>query len=162
MKKTAIKLLTLCLAACLLLTACGGAKTTVFSYEGLTVEVPRNYKQITGAEVDAYTFALANSKASMMGIREEKAIFEAYGLDPTLEEYANMVQAANQKEMDMSTYNGQIMMNFTSTVNGETYEYLASVYESEDAYWVIQCGCRSKDYEKYRGDFFSQLLSVKP
>ncbi len=162
MKLKLSRLLILSIIACLLLTACSGGKTTIFTCEGLTVEVPKNYRQITGEEAQAYTFALANSKTSMMGLREEKALFEAYGLNLTLDEYAMLVQTANEKEMNISTYNDQIMMNFTSMVDGETYEYLASVYESEDAFWLIQCGCLSSNYEKYRGDFFSQLLSVKP
>lgn len=162
MKNKLSKLLILCLVICLMLTACGGNKTTIFSCEGLTVEIPKNYSPVSSEEAQAYTFALANKKTTIMGLREEKALFEAYGMDLTLEEYAQLIQSANEKSMSVSTYNDQIMMNFKSTVNGETFEYLASVYESEDAFWLIQCACLQEYYEEYRGDFFSQLLSVNP
>ena len=160
--KTITKILAICLIACLMLTACGGTKTKLYSCEGLTIEVPANYKEVTGEAAQQYTFALSNNKTTVMGLREEKAILEALGMDLTLEEYASVIQSSNNKQMSVSTYNNQIIMEFDSYVDGKPYTYLASVYESEDAFWLIQFASLKSDHEKYRGDFFSQLLSVKP
>ena len=163
MKRRITKLLSLCLMACLMLTACGGTtKTTEFSCDGLTMTVPADYRQMTGEEVQAYTFALTNNKTILMGLREEKAIFRSFGMELTLDDYMQIIREANQQEMTVDTYNGQYMIKFESVVEGNRFKYLASVYESEDAFWLIQFGCPESDFEDFRGDFFEQLLSVKP
>ena len=163
MKNRITRLLSLCLIACLMLTACGRTKTKTYTCEGLTIKVPANYKEKTGEEAEAYTFALSNNKTTVMGLREEKAILESMGYNLTLEDYAELIQSANaNRPMSVSTYNDQYMILLDNEIKGIPYKYLASVYESEDAFWLIQFACRESDYEKYRGDFFEHLLSVNP
>ena len=164
MKGKFLTLFILCVIACLALTACAEENGTfTYTCEDLTLEIPSSCTEISTEAAQNFAFAFSDSKISIMGMREEKGTLPNGG-DMTLEEYAGLIKIPEGSELTITTENDQILMEYDNKVKGlirkRTFKYMASVYETEDAFWLIQCAALEKDYEGCRVDFLSLLASV--
>lgn len=160
MKRNLLKIICLVLASAILLCGCGGATEQTITSNGMSMTISGSMKDIT--KDSGYTFAYASSNEAVIGLYEAKAEFEAYGLDPTLEEYCDLVIQGNGMETE-ATKNGDLLtFTFDSVVDGEDYSYLAAVYEGAEGFWLIQCGSKSADFDKHYNSFLTYLNSVQP
>lgn len=164
--KKSVRIIALLLAM-VLMTGCtlfpAKDSTKSITSNGLTMNIPSDYKDISSEPVTAgYTFAYGNSKSLVMGLREEKALFESYGYYLSLEEYAELVIEGNGILASVNKENGIITFSFTSIVDGEYYEYLAGVFEDNDYFWLIQFGCKKGDFSSMESEFMECLVSVRP
>ena len=164
MKRKVSTLIILCVIACLALTACAEESGTfTYTCEDLTLEIPSSCTEISTEAAQNFAFAFSDSKISIMGMREEKSSLPE-GADMTPEEYAEQIKIPEDSELTVTNDNGLILMEFDNKVKGlirkKTFKYMASVYETEDAFWLIQCACLEKEYETSRDVFLSLLTSV--
>ena len=160
MKRNLLRIISMILLTSILLCGCGGEKNQTITSNGLTMTIPASMKDIT--EDSGYTFAYASNKQPVIGLYEEKSIFLSYGLDLTLEEYCDLVIQGNSLDAAPTEVNGLLTFRFDSVVNGETYSYLAAVFENTDAFWLIQCSSKSADFDGYYENFLNYLGSVQP
>ena len=94
MKKNIIRISAMLLVMVMMLCACG-SKDQSFSNNGLYMELPGSYRALSENEMVGFTFGMGDKKSVVLGLKEEKSMFESYGLDLTLEEYADLVIEAN-------------------------------------------------------------------
>ena len=143
-----------------MLCGCGKVTLKEFSFEEVTITLPSNLKDIS-TEVSGFTFAVANTKVFVFGLREEFSLFESLGT-LTLEEYTDLVLSANGMEDKTATQrDGYYTFSFESEVEGDTFAYLAGTFQAEDAFWLIQCSCKADDFAKNESAFIQYLDSVK-
>ncbi len=143
-----------------LLTGCK-ASPEKFSAEGMTITLTDAFKQEAMEGTAAY---FESSKALVVAIKESFSQFEDLGMstDITLEEYINLV-VENNKEMQVEHLEIDKLAAFTyeNSTNKKDFTFFAAVYESDDAFWLIQFACETKDYADMQEDFVKWAKSVE-
>ena len=142
-----------------LLAGCSGTKE--FTYQELTMDVPFGMIDVSGDEnVAAYSFALDSRKTAVFGLREEKALFADAGIT-SLDQYAELLLSVNELDtlvVDRSNYPYKYL-RYEKQLDDGIYKYLTAVFESEDAYWMIQYAARITDYDETA--YFKYLDTVR-
>ena len=152
------KLFALLLVLSLCLTGCGSkVETAAHSYEDLTIHLPTNYIELTGEDfAEGLDFIFGCDPIAVNGLREEKATFQAYGLEVDLERYGKLLIAANNVSSQLIQTDG--IWNFSYASGDMTY--VVTLWETEDAYWTVQGYCPTESYHKVKKDIWNILSSV--
>ena len=152
------KLILLLLVLSLFLTGCGAKETTApHAYEDLTIHIPTDYIDLSDEEfAQGLAFVFGLDPIALNGMREEKATFEAYGLELDLERYGDFLMMSNQVDADLSKKDGVLYFTYTS----EEFTYVVSLWETEEAFWTVQAYCPTADYSKVKSDIWNILKSV--
>lgn len=118
--------------------------------------------EFTEKDLVSTTVYFESMDAIVTGLKEEFSTLEAAGLtkDSTVEDYAKAVTTNNQKDSEIKTEDGLTYFTYTSDVNGKTYFYIATVYKSNDAFWLFNFACDSSDQEKFESTFKTWAKSV--
>lgn len=164
MKKNLLKLICLVMSMvlCLGLCACGAEEDQTIIVDGLTLTLPANFQKSDEAAAGSdQLFVYATRTQVVMGLKEEKSLFESYGMDLSLDDYANLIISVYELDAAVEYVGGIPTVTFTSDVNGTTYKYIAAMYESNSAFWMLQCSCEADNFERYYEDFITYLTSVK-
>ncbi|MCI8331647.1 MAG: hypothetical protein HFE78_02330 [Clostridiales bacterium] len=153
-----------CAAAALLLLcsfmlcSCGAAKEKEFSKEGFTITLTDAFKE---QEIATQTVAYVSTKVSVSALKEEKSAFEDNDLDIDLSDYADLVIAANNLSAEAEEKDGLLCFTYDNSVSGQNFTYLATVFESSDAFWLVQFGCEKDKYDSFKEDFVKYAKTVK-
>ena len=140
------KLILLLLVFALCFTACGAKETTApHTYEDLTIRIPTEYVELTGEDfATGLDFIFGLDPIAINGIREEKATFEAYGLDLDLETYGNLLAKSNNVSGRLTREDGIWTFSYTS---GDM-TYVVTLWETEEAFWTVQGYCPTENFAK--------------
>ena len=116
------------------------------------------------AEFEEYTAVFNSKKASVFALREDFDLVAGFG-DYTLEEYAALVLQTNglSKTTKVQKEDGLIYFEYEREVSEKLgdYYYLAVVYKSSDAFWLIQFATSVDNKEDYQQDFLEWAKTVK-
>ena len=158
MKKAAI--LSLILSAVLIFsTSCGVLdflkEDKTFTKSGMSITLTESFYEKENA---AYTAYYESPMILVFAIKEELSYFE--GMNLTLNEYAQLVIYNNNLSCEVIEDNDLTYFIFEKSVNGKNYLYFASVYKSDDAYWLIQFACESANYEELKEAIIKYAQSV--
>ena len=154
MKKALLLLVVLCLC----LSACGAKETTApHAYEDLTIRIPTDYIDLSGEEfAEGLSFVFGKDPIAINGMREEKATFEAYGLELDLQTYGKFLMKSNNVTSELEEKDGVLHFTYTS---GE-FTYVVTLWETGEAFWTVQAYCAAGDYNKAKGDIWDILKSI--
>ena len=152
------KLILLLLVFALCFTACGAKETTApHTYDDLTIRIPTEYVELTGEDfATGLDFIFGLDPIAINGIREEKATFEAYGLDLDLETYGNLLAKSNNVSGRLTREDGIWTFSYTS---GDM-TYVVTLWETEEAFWTVQGYCPTENFAKAKKDMWEILSSV--
>jgi hypothetical protein len=153
MKKRSLIALLLC--AVLLLTCGCTAKPKTFTASGMTIELTEDFAE---KEMVGFTAVYQSKDVFVFALKEE---FEILGDSMDLDEYADLVLEANQMDADVEHEGEHTYFTFDKTVSGKDMTYTAVLYKGEDAYWMIQFACLSKDYDDLKDTIFGYAASVE-
>ena len=152
-------LLLLVCSLCLALAACGSGDATPVShtFDDLTIQIPQNFIDLSDGDfAQGLDFVFGLDPIAVNGLREEKAVFEAYGLTLDLEAYGNLLRASNNVTDTLAKKDG--IWTFTYEANG--YTYVVTLWENQDAFWTVQAYCPSKNYGSVKDKMWELLSSV--
>jgi len=144
--------LSLCLAAC-------GTETGPVSHthKDLTIQIPQDFIDLSGEEFAAdLDFVYGLDPIAVNGLREEKATFQAYGVELDLESYGKFILMANNVSSQLQQKDGILTFTYES---GE-YTYVVTLYETEEAFWTVQAYCPTGDFPKVQKEMWKILSSV--
>lgn len=152
------KLLSLLLALTLCLAGCGPEPAAPsYAFDDLSIRIPQDYINLSDGEfAEDLDFVFGLEPITVSGLREPKATFAAYGLEPNLEQYGQALIKANQVNADLAEKDGICCF----TYEAGAYTYLVSLWETKDAFWTVQAYCPTADYSKAYGDMWEILCSV--
>lgn len=157
MKKYATLLLVLVLL-CASLTGCGNRKSTAtYTYDDLTITLPADFIDLSGEAFAAeLAFIYGLDPIAINGLRESKSTFAAYGLDVDLERYGQLLISSNNVQAKLEQKDD--ILFFTYTSNG--FSYVVTLWESEEAFWMVQAYCPTENYNTVKSDIWEILSSV--
>ena len=152
------KLILLLLVCVLCLTACGAKETTApHAYEDLTIRIPTDYIDLSDEDfAEGLDFVFGLDPIAVNGLREEKALFEAYGLSLDLETYGDLIRSSNNVSGDLIQKDGI----WTFTYEANDYTYVVTLWETEAAFLTVQAYCPSEDYSRAKDKMWEILMSV--
>ena len=152
------KLFSLVLVLSLLLAGCGHESAAPsYAFQDLSIQIPEDYINLSDEEVaQGLDFLFGKDPLAVNGLREEKATFEAYGLEMDLQKYGNLLMYANNVRSDLEEKDGVLYFTYTSA----DLTYVVSLWETDAAYWTVQVYCPTADYNKVKGDIWEILSSV--
>ena len=152
------KLIVLTVLLCLCLCGCATKSVApIHSFGDLSIQIPETYINLSDEEfAQGLAFVFGLDPIAVNGLREEKATFEAYGLNLDLESYGKFVILANNISATLEQKDG--IHTFSYESGGFTY--VTTIWETEDAFWTVQAYCPTKNYAKAKKDMWNILSSV--
>ena len=142
------KLLVCLLLSCALLCGCslipGELEDIEVNVDELTIYLPGYFKNYVTEPVDGF-FMYGYDEVTVGGFREDYSFFEEI---PSLEDYAAKMIADNQLDSQVEIIDGIVTFSFPKLVNdNDSYTYLTAIFAGTDAFWTIQAGVRTLNYE---------------
>ena len=152
------KFLLLVLVLSLCLAGCGAKVTTApHSFEDLTIRIPVDYINLSDEEfAQGLDFVFGLDPVAINGLREEKATFQAYGLELDLQRYGELLMLSNQVSTELTEKDGILHFSYAS---GE-FTYVVTLHENDTAFWTVQAYCPTEEYDKVKNDIWEILSSV--
>lgn len=146
-----VALLAICFVGCAF-----GAKKT-FSKAGVTITLTDKFIE---KELVSQTAYFESTEMVVTLLKEEFTLL--VGLENwTLKKYAETTISGNGLTAEVvETEKSYVYFEYEKTVSGNDYKYLATCHKADDAFWLIQFGCFSKNYDKLQEDMFKYADSV--
>lgn len=133
-----------------------------FTCEDLTITLPATWQDLSSEDYAAsVSFLYGFNDTAVMGIREPKSDFEAYGMELTLDEYGQLVLDANGITDPLLEQQGVKTFVYEAEADGESFTYLSGVYEMEESFWIVQAYCLTEDFQENQADMLGYLASVR-
>jgi hypothetical protein len=124
-------------------------------YEEFEVDEMRLYlpSGFSEEQAEGYTKAFTDGANVVLVLKEEKSLFGNYASN--MEEYIQLVAEANKSRgiTEVQYENGRPTFEYEYAANGNTYKYYTSLYESDEAYWIVQFASLKQYYDKLRASF---------
>ena len=116
----------------------------------------------TEADFEGYTKAFDSTNMAVFVLRDDKAAFN--GIEISLEEYAALTKAANADRGpgEIKNEDGLVFFDYDYYGNDGTtiYSYLTAMFESDEAFWLVQFACDQTKWEKQRPEMIQYAQSV--
>lgn len=139
----------------------GTGAAQVFADSGITITLTDEFveQDYSGYDVcfeskDVAVFAFTEDFETYPELKEYS--IKEYG-ELTIE-YGDFDSDVKIQEQDGLTY---FEFTFDDDETEEHYKYLACVYKTDDAFWVVQFTTDTADYDSYRSDFVEWAKSVE-
>lgn len=157
MKKSAVFLLALVLLFTTL-AGCGNRKSTAtYTHDDLTITLPANFIDMSDEDFAAeLSFIYGLDPIAVNGLRESKSTFTAYGLEVDLERYGQLLISSNNVQAKLEHKDDVLFFTYAS--NG--FSYVVTLWETEEAFWMVQAYCPTENYNKVKNDIWKILSSV--
>ncbi len=157
--KKAIKRLSVLLMTVLLAVSfvgCSLFKEKTFTKEGMSITLTGQFVE---QEYVTQTVCYVSPKVVVTALKEEFTMlagFEGW----SLVEYASTTIANNKLNCRYYGAKGYVYFVFEKEVSGKDYTYYAACYKSTDAFWLVQFGCETKNYEDLQDTMIKYAESV--
>ena len=162
MKRTVLCMLALALS--LLLVACSptdaGAFAKTFSKNGFQITLTEEFTELEYENCEA---CFASITMSVSAWKESKETDE-YLQSITRRDYAELIHEINadQNPSPLHVENGLIYFTYTATdINGLDNTLMVTMYESSDAFWIVEFCTFTEQYEPYKDTILSYAKTVK-
>lgn len=157
MKKLGILLLVLALL-CASFTGCDKDKSTAtYTVDDLSITLPADFIDLSGeAFASELAFVYGLDPIAVNGLRETKSTFTAYGLDIDLERYGQLLISSNNVNAKLEQRDDILYFTYAS----DNFTYVVTLWETEEAFWMVQAYCPTEEYNSIKADIWDILESV--
>lgn len=146
----------LCLVLVLTSSCAKEKRAQTFTGNGLTITLTEAFALL---ENDTFTVAYQSDTILVAANREERSVFDGYA--ESLDDYGQLVLLANDLSCEIVKENGLTYFVYENSVDGKAFRYLASLYESDAAFWMINFICEESSFEKLKGTMLGYAASVQ-
>lgn len=150
------------LAAVMLCLLCScGASEKDFSKAGMTITLTNKFVEKDLVTQTAY---YESTDAIVTALREGFDIFQQSGIDSniTVKQYAELCITVNNLSGVTADENEKYAhFSYEKQVNGQDFSYEAYCFRTDDAFWLIQFACHTKNLSKMTSVFEKYANSVK-
>jgi hypothetical protein len=145
----------------IVLSLAGCNPTMAYSCRELTMQVPKNVKDVSSLDENiGFNFALQSDTVFICGIRQEISNIKD-GTTMTVEDYVHQLMEQNGMEgnADHAARKDYVCIRFVLPLEDGIHQYLCGAYKSSEAFWLIQMDAKTADFDEET--FFEYLDSVK-
>lgn len=152
------KAISLLLILPLLLAGCGHeAAAPSYAFDDLSIQIPEDFINLSDEDfAKDLNFVFGLDPIAVNGLREEKAVFEAYGLEVDLQRYGELIISSNNIRTELEEKDGILTFSYTS---GD-FTYVVTLWETDAAFWTVQAYCPTENYNKVKNEIWEILSSV--
>ena len=131
-----------------------------FACEELRITLTNDYAE--EESVNGYTGVYESSDSAVFILREDKSMLPGVDMD----QYVELVHEANanagREVGDVHRKDGIPLFEyeFTNPDSNNTFSYYTTMFESEEAFWLVQFTCFSADYKDMVSRFHTFARSV--
>ena len=131
----------------------------VFSCEEMRITLTDDFAE---EDIDAYTGVFESSNSAVFVLREDKSLLPGVDFDNYVELVAEANQNAGREIGDIHRKDGIPLFeyDFTNDSTGQTFRYYTTIFESEDAFWLVQFTSFASDYKDLVDQFHKYARSV--
>lgn len=136
----------------------GSGDPKTFSYEDLQITLTDQFSKVS---MEGFDVCYRSREAAVLVLQEPFSL--AAGLeDYSLKEYADLVIKSNSlpASVEVQTQDGLTFFEYSATTSGNTYTYLAAVYKTGDAFWLVQFTVPADRAAEYRPAFLEWAASA--
>lgn len=144
---------------CTLLCSCT-TKPKNFTVEELTITLNNNFKE---SKKDGFTVYIVSEDVVFSAVKEEIDTLEYAGYEiSSLEDYSYEIANLNSTPSSalVKKENYYYFTN-SKTVSGAKYTYVHCMFKGDNAYWICEFVCKSKNYDKYKDYIFKWADTIK-
>ncbi len=149
------------LVCCVLLGGCFNktVKQKEYSSHGFTIKMEDGMDE---KDLATATAAFVNDKVVVTVLKEEFSILEAIDInkDSKIEDYAKAVVKNNKADYELKEKDGLYYFEYEKAVNGKDFYYLATLYKSDDAFWLVNFACEKSNKSNYQDSFMEWAKTV--
>ena len=145
-----------CLCGCTKIDTMTEDQTHTFT--DLSITLPGYFENRLHSDYTARdTFMYGVYEITITGIREG---FELFDEVPKLEEYGNLIISNNSLSSALQQEENLTTFTYSKLEGTTSYTYLAAIYEGSEAFWLVQAGCKTENFEDTRESLMTYLKSV--
>lgn len=144
---------------CVFKTLFGEPELKDFTKAGMTITLTSDFTEKDLVNQTAY---YTSETVIVTALKEEKSLFEEANINiDTLTEYAELVIENNNANSTVTEENGATYFIYEAEANGKEFKYYASVFKTDDAFWLVQFACEKDDFDSNKTQFAEYASSVK-
>lgn len=133
------------------------SSTATYTVEDLTITLPADFIDLSDEEfASELAFVYGLDPIAVNGLRETKTTFAAYGLDIDLERYGQLLISSNNVQAKLEWQDDIPYFTHTS----DEFTYVVTLWETDNAFWVVQAYCPTTEYNRVKADIWKILASV--
>ncbi len=151
----------LALVMCFTLGGCVfGSKNKTYTSHGISVTMNDKFQE---KSIVSQTVYLESTEAIFSALKEDFSALESINLgkSASLNDYAKAVVANNNADYEIKEEDGLTYFEYEKTVSGKDFYYLACVYKSDDAFWLVNFASETSNKGKYQPLFKRWAKTVK-
>ena len=152
------RILALLLCTVLLLSTGCAAKAKTFSAKDFTITLTEDFQETA---YDTYDASYQSDSMAVYVLRQEFELFEGGDVEVDLEFFTEYMISVHNLDVEPQTKDRLFYFVFEKEVNSNTFTYYAFAYEANDAFWLVQFCCETKNVEKLEKSIFQYAKSVK-
>lgn len=154
-KLLVLVLLVVLIAGCSLLKE----KAKTYSTNGISVTMTDGFAL---KDLEGVTVYLEGDDAIFTALKEDFSTLEPYGITSasTLKEYASAIVDGNSLTTTIEEKDGLTYFTYTKEISGNSFYYLATVYKTDNAFWLINFACESKGKDTFEPRFLEWAKTV--
>ena len=135
-------------------------RMNTFEKNGMSITLTNDYQEKPKENITAY---YESSKAAVIAEKDDFASINDSGMssDISSAEYAELIIESSGLDTPVLEENGLTYFEYSIDTDFGSFKYLASIYKSSDAFWLIQFSCQTDIYDSMRSEFFAFAHSVK-
>lgn len=147
--------------SCILLGGCAfGNQEKTYSSHGISVTMNKGFVEKSIMSQTAY---FQGTDALFTALKEDfdtLALIDL-GSKSTKKDYAEAVVKNNKADYKVIEKDDLTYFEYEKSISGKDYYYLASVYKTDDAFWLVNFACEKANKEKYESIFKRWAKTVK-
>jgi hypothetical protein len=131
-----------------------------FSKAGMTIMLTTEFEEGSAEAFDVYLksedviFAATEETTDEL----ERAGYEINSLADYADEILNLKGASKN---DLQVRNDYRYFVTTDTVSGASYTYVRCIFKADDAYWVCEFACKTKNYNRFSDKILDWADTIK-
>ena len=152
-------LLSLILSGCRAPGLLGQGPAQTFTKEGLSITLTSAFSE---QELDTQTAYYVSQNAVVTTLKEEFSLLQKAGIstDGSLADYAQVVINNNQIDSRVLEEEGLTCFTYEKLVGEKNISYYATVFRDTTAYWLVQFGCETSQFEQLKPQFMEYAKTV--
>lgn len=147
-----------------LLTGCSFLKEEEKTYKVNGIKITMANDMIE-KDLVSQTAYLEGNEVIFTALKETLTDLNQVGIteESSLKDYANLILTGNKLDAKLieDETNNITYFTYEKEISGKNFYYLASVYKTNDAFWLTNIACEKKNEEKYKDKFLKWASTIE-